>query len=104
MEKDATNETASYTGLNLEPKRTGGGATYITTPGLDAEEMYQVGTAGYQSGGTTIISTKSADTTNSDANSLPNDYDHTDRSAKWQARQQSTSQMPSEPSGDEPSI
>ncbi len=86
------------------PQKVSGNDTFITIPSLDAEEMYKVGTIGYQNGGTTIISTKTADTTNSDVNTLDTIANGVNQSAKWKTRTQSTSQMPGEPSGDEPSI
>lgn len=83
---------------------TTGGAN-ITTPSMDTEEMYQVGNVGYMNGGTTIISTKTADMTNSDTNLnvTPNEVNQSAK-YKYPNVKQSTSMMPSEPLGDQPNI
>jgi len=89
----------SFVGGYDSPIRTGGGVNYITSKDLnDPEEMYQVGTAQFAPSGTTIISTKTADTKNSDANTLDTTASSANLSAKYKYPNvsQSTSQMPKE--------
>ena len=81
------------------------GGANISQPSLDAEQEYNVGRVGYHNGGTTIISTMTADTTNSDTNTLDTTASEENRSAKYKYPNvsQDTSQMPPS-NGEEPRI
>ena len=96
----------SFVGGYDSPIRTGGGVNYITSKDLnDPEEMYQVGTPVFDSGVDQYIAGGDKDTTNSSTD-LNQSYDQTNRSAKYKNPnvKQSTSQMPKEPTWDEPNI
>ena len=105
MDKEHQNDTSSYTGFD-KVGQTGGGANYISSKDLnDPEEMYQVGTPVFDSGVDQYIAGGDKDTTNSSTD-LNQSYDQTNRSAKYKNPnvKQSTSQMPKEPTWDEPNI
>lgn len=83
---------------------TSGGAN-ITEPSLaDAEQEYVVGKVEYHSGVSDLISTQSADTTNSDTNTLDTTASTADLAGKYEYPnvRQNTSEMP--PSNGEPRI
>jgi hypothetical protein len=71
---------------------------------LDAEEMYIVGTPSFQDG-TTIIPNVTPDMTNSDTDlNITASEENLSAKYKYPSVSQSTSQVPAEPNGDEPSI
>lgn len=98
------NKTA-FVGQHDSPVRGGNGGANIGSPSLNGEQEYNVGRVVYHTGDTTIISTTSADITNSSTNTLDTTASEENRSArfKYPRVSQSTSEMPPS-NGQEPRI
>ncbi len=96
----------AFVGQHDSPVQVGSNSgANISSPTLDAEEDYNVGTVSYHTGGTAIISTMTADTTNSGTDlNITNSEENLSAKFKYPRVSQNTSQMPSEPAGDEPNI
>lgn len=98
----------AFVGGHDSPVQVGSnGGANITEPSLiKTEQEYNVGQVGYHGGVTPIISTYSADMTNSDTNTLDTTASEENLSAKYKNPnvKQDTSQMPPNASGQERSI
>lgn len=88
-------DKTAFVGEHHNPVQVGtNSGANISQPSLDGEQEYNVGRVAYHNGVSNIISTMSADTTNSDTNTLDTTASDENRSAKWKTGSQDQSQLP----------